>query len=110
MMKGIATAMGLGQRNTDEPNDNALPAPGADPTIQRMLGERGGEDNDDESWALVMAGIRGATRAISQTQEGEQQMPDQCQNLPTVQIAAQPTIIQEAFSGITNAIQETGTP
>jgi hypothetical protein len=70
MMEGIATAMSLGQRNTNEPDDDALPAPGADPTIQRMLGERGGEDNDIESWALVMAGTRGATRAISQTQGG----------------------------------------
>jgi hypothetical protein len=78
MLEGIATAIGLGQRNTDKTDDEALSAPGADPTRQKTHGERGGDDNDNESWALVMAGTRGATRAISQAQEGEQQIPNQC--------------------------------
>lgn len=106
MMDGLATALGLGRRNTEDTDDDALSAPGADPTRQRTQGERAGDDNDDESWALVMAGARGATRAISQTQEREPQPANQDQPPPTVQIAAQPTVIREAYSGLSNAIKK----
>ena len=95
MMDGLATALGLGRRNTEDTDDDALSAPGADPTRQRTQGERAGDDNDDESWALVMAGARGATRAISQTQEREPQPANQDQPPPTVQIAAQPVLSSE---------------
>lgn len=107
-MDGLATALGLGRRNTEDTDDDALSAPGADPTRQRTQGERAGDDNDDESWALVMAGARGATRAISQTQEREPQPANQDQPPPTVQIAAQPTVIREAYSGLSNAIKKQG--
>jgi hypothetical protein len=107
MMEGLATAMGLGRRN--EPNDNTLPAPYAETATQRTPGDRGDEDNDDESWALVMARTaRGTTRPISQTQEGAQQATEQPQAQPPVQAAARPPTPQEDFSGITAALKRQG--
>ncbi len=55
MMEGLANVIGLGQRNNDEPDDDALTALDAEMATQRRPGKRGDDDNDDESWALVMA-------------------------------------------------------
>jgi hypothetical protein len=72
MLEGIATAMGLGRRNADDPTDDGLTAPGTTINQQQMPGERGEGGDDDTEWQLVMAGAtRGAARAVSQTQEGE---------------------------------------
>ena len=99
--------MGLGRR--DEPDDDALPAPYAETATQRTAGDRGDEDNDDESWALVMARTAGgARRPISQTQEMAQQATEQPQPPPTVQAAARPPTPLEDFSGITAALKKQG--
>jgi len=63
----------------DETDDDVLPAPGANINQPQMPGDRGDGDDDTE-WQLVMAGAtRGAARALSQTQEAEQQPTDQRQ-------------------------------
>jgi hypothetical protein len=72
MLEGFATAMGLGRRNTNETDNNVLPALGKNINQQQMPGDRGDGDDDTE-WMLVTDGAtRGAARAVSQTQEGEQ--------------------------------------
>ena len=108
MLEGLATAMGIGRRNTDETDDDVLPAPGANINQPQMPGDRGDGDDDTE-WQLVMAGAtRGAARALSQTQEAEQQPTDQRQIPPPMQIAAQPPPPRENFSGIATALKKQG--
>ena len=108
MLEGFATAMGLGRRNTNETDDNVLPAPGKNINQQQRPGDRGDGDDDTE-WQLVMADTtRGAARAVSQTQEVEQQPINQRRTPPTKQIAAQPPTPQENFSGIATALKKQG--
>jgi hypothetical protein len=74
-----------------------------------MPGDRGEGEDDDTEWQLVMVGTtRGAARAVSQTQDGEQHPVDQRQNPPTVQPANHPPTPQEEFLGITTAIKKQG--
>ena len=100
--------MGFGQRNTDETDDNVLPAPGENINQQQRPGD-GGDGDDDNKWMLVTDGAtRGAARAVSQTQEGDQQPTEQRQPPLTKHIAAQPPTPQENFSGITTALKKQG--
>ena len=109
MLEGIATAMGLGRRNADDPTDDGLTAPGTTINQQQMPGERGEGGDDDTEWQLVMAGAtRGAARAASQTQEGERHPGDQGQPPPMIQPAPQPPTPQQEFSGIITALKKQG--
>jgi hypothetical protein len=109
MLEEMAMAMGLGQRNVDYPNDDVLTAPGTTLDQQQRSGDRGEGGDDDTEWQLVMAGTtKGATRAMSQTQEGERHPGNPRQPPLMSQPATQPPTPQEEFSGITTALKKQG--
>jgi len=107
-MDRIGRVLGYGSNTAGADDDTLAPPPGDESSQQRALGEGGGGGDDDAgSWDLVMAGTRGAARAVSQTQEGDQQ-GDQRPTAPVGQGATQPPTQPEEFSGIATALKKQG--
>jgi hypothetical protein len=108
-MDRMSRALGLGFGRTDEddslqPNDGI--GTGNVETRAQTIATVANDDNN--SWALVMAQQWGTDMVVTQTQEQEQAPPRQRVQLPTMEPLEQPRTQKEEFLGIGTALKQKG--